>query len=68
MHPTRSPIDCRAEEDEVGPQHGLHKGQRYGSGLINDQQLCLAQPLMVLGLDVLHRLQAGTPVRMLAQM
>ncbi len=57
-----SPVDCGAEEDEVGPQHGLHQRQRDGGRLINDQQLRLPQPLMVLWLDVLHRLQATDPV------
>ena len=56
---TGSPIDRGAEEDEVGPQHGLHQGQRNGSSLIDDQQLCLAQALVVLRLDVLHRLQVN---------
>ncbi len=31
-------------------------GKRDGRGLINHHQLCLAQPRMVLGLDVLHSL------------
>ena len=60
-----APIDCGAEEDEVGPQHGLHQGQWNGGCLIDDQQLRLPQPLMVLRLNVLHRLQATEPVNIL---
>lgn len=51
-----APVDCGAEEDKVGPQHGLDQGQRDGGGLIDDQQLRLPQPLVVLRLNVLHRL------------
>jgi hypothetical protein len=52
-----APVDCGAEEDKVGSQHGLHNGQRDGRGLIDYKKLCLPQPLVVLRLDVLHSLQ-----------
>lgn len=51
-----APIDSGAEENEVGTQHGLDKGQWDGGRLIDDQQLCLPQPLVVLRLYVLNRL------------
>ena len=53
-------VDGGAQEHEVRPQHGSHDGQRYGGGLVDDQQLGLRQPRVVLRLDVLHRLRAGS--------
>lgn len=45
-----------AQEDEVGAQHGFDQGQRDGGRLVDDQQLGLGQPRVVLRLDVLHGL------------
>lgn len=59
-HHKISPVDSGAEEDEVGPEHGLDQGQWDGGRLVYHQQLRLAQPLVVLRLHVLHRLRAGT--------
>ena len=58
---TLIPVHGAAEEDEVGPKHGTHGGERDGCGLVDDQQLGLGQPRVVVGLDVLHRL-AVAPV------
>ena len=55
-----APIDGGAEEDQVGPEHGLNDRQRDGGRLVNDKQLRLGQALVVLRQDVLDRLRAKT--------
>ena len=55
------PIDSGAQEDKVGPKHGLDQGQGDGSSLVNHQQLSLCQRSIVLRLDVLHCLQDTAP-------
>ena len=53
-----APVDGGAEEDEVGPQQPPDDRQRDGGRLVDHQQLRLRQALVVLRLDVLHRLRA----------
>mmetsp|Transcript_31326 Transcript_31326/g.99939 ORF Transcript_31326/g.99939 Transcript_31326/m.99939 type:complete len:481 (-) Transcript_31326:438-1880(-) len=49
-------VDGGAEEHEVRPQQLLHHGQGDRRGFVDHQQLGLRQLLVVLRLDVLHRL------------
>ena len=52
-------VDGGTQEHKVWPQHGAHNRQRYGGGLVDDQQFGLRQPRVVLRLDVLHCLRTG---------
>ncbi|EGG25142.1 hypothetical protein DFA_03389 [Cavenderia fasciculata] len=49
-------VDGRREEDEVGPEQVLDVGEGDGGSLIDDDELCLAEFLVVLRLDVLDSL------------
>ena len=55
-----APVNGGAEEDQVGPEHGLDDRQRDGGRLVDHQQLRLRQALVVLREDVLHGLRAKT--------
>jgi hypothetical protein len=51
------PVDCGAEEHQVGPHHLLDNWQWDCSGLVHHKQLCLAKLAIMLRLNVLDGLQ-----------
>lgn len=52
----RAPVDRRAEEHEVRPQHRPDERQRDRRRLVDDQELRVREARVVLRRDVLHRL------------
>ena len=52
------PVDCGAQEYEIGAHELLHEGQGDGGRLVHHQQIRLPQLGMVLWLHVLYSLHA----------
>jgi hypothetical protein len=53
------PVDGGGHEDEVGTQQLLHVGQGDGGGFVDNDQLGLAELVVVLRVDVLDGLSVG---------